>query len=197
MVRKSFFLAVCALVVVSVAAVGQLPQEADHDELRGMLKAATTALNARQVDALAPLMAREFVITTVDGQTFRDLAGFKAYIDQLYGAKVEAITFRPEAAELTQFLGAEAGVSWGKSSDTYKFKDGDSRTMISHWTATVQKQEGRWKLASLHISANILDNPVVDATKRYIWIYAGVALLVGLLLGYVLRALTARRHTAA
>ena len=191
--RKAFFAVVCASLALSAGVLAQPAPEADHEELRAMLRTATQALNARQVDALAPMMARQFVITTVDGRTFRDLAGFKSYIDQLYGSEVESIDFRPEAAELTQFLGAEAGLSWGKSTDTYKFKDGDSRTMTSHWTATVKKEDARWKLDSLHISANILDNPVVDATKRYVWTAAGIALLIGLVLGFVLRAITTRR----
>jgi len=185
----------CVLVLLTLAPTlfAQSPQDADHEELRGMMRAATQALNARQVDALAPLMARRFVITTVDGRTFRDLASFKTYIDQLYGSKVRSIEFRPEAAELTEFADADTGLSWGKSTDTYTFNDGDSRTMTSHWTAVVQKQDGRWKLAALHISANILDNPVVEAAKRYAWMAAGAGLLAGLILGFALRAITTRR----
>lgn len=167
-------------------------EEADHEELRAMMRSATQALNAHQIDALAPLMAREFVITTVDGQVFRNLAQFKAYIDGLYGTEVQKIEFRPEAAELTKFISADTGLSWGKSTDTYTFKNGKARTMISHWTATVQRQDGHWKLASLHISANVLDNPVIEAAKRYAWMAAGAALLVGLILGFVLRGLTRR-----
>jgi uncharacterized protein (TIGR02246 family) len=192
--RKSFLFAVLVvLVILAPGLIAQTPGEADHEELRGMMRAATQALNARQVDALAPLMARQFIITTVDGQTFHDLPGFKAYIDQLYGARVREIRFRPEAAELTRFLDADTGLSWGRSTDTYTFRDGDSRTMTSHWTAVVQKQDGRWKLAALHISANVLDNPVLEAAKHYAWIMAGAALLIGLILGFIVRAVTARR----
>jgi len=180
----------------ATALIASPQEEADHEELRGMMRAATQALNAHQIDALAPLMARDFVITTVDGQTFRNLAQFKAYIDGLYGTRVQKIEFRPEAAELTKFISADTGLSWGKSTDTYTFKDGDTRTMISHWTATVQRQDGRWKLASLHISANLLDNPVIEAVKRYVWIAAAVALLAGLILGFVLRGFVTRRPAA-
>ncbi len=182
--------------LLAFALSAQAPPEerhADHEELRALLRTGTQALNARQVDALAPLFARQFVITTVDGRTFRDLAGFKSYIDQLYGTQVEKIEFRPEAAELTQFVGADTGLSWGKSDDTYTFKDGDVRTMTSRWTATLTREDGRWKVAALHISANILDNPVVDATKRWIWIAAAIALVIGLIFGFLFRTVTTRR----
>ncbi len=177
----------------ATALVASPQEEADHEELRAMMRTATQALNAHQIDALAPLMARDFVITTVDGQVFRNLAQFKGYIDGLYGTQVQKIEFRPEAAELTKFISADTGLSWGKSTDTYTFKNGNARTMTSHWTATVQRQDGHWKLASLHISANVLDNPVIEAAKRYAWMAAGAALVVGLILGFVLRGITTRR----
>lgn len=195
--RKGLLLPVSLVLALAPALLGQPSQEADHEELRAMMRAATQALNSRQIDALAPLMARQFVITTVDGRTFRDLAGFKAYIDELYGAKVQSIEFRPEAAELTQFIGPDTGLSWGKSTDTYTFKDGDKRTMTSHWTAVVQRQDGRWKLAALHISVNVLDNPVVESVKRYGWMAAAgaflIGLIVGLIVGFLLRGATSRR----
>ena len=183
--RKGFLLAVSLVLSLAPALVGQPSQEADHEELRAMMRTVTQALNARQIDALAPLMARQFVITTVDGRTFRDLAGFKAYIDELYGTKVQSIEFHPEAAELTQFIGPDAGLSWGKSTDIYTFKDGDKRTMTSHWTAVVQRQDGRWKIAALHISVNVLDNPVVESIKRYSRLAAAGALVIGLLVGLI------------
>lgn len=181
------------LLALTLSAQAPDPRAADHEELRALLRNGTQALNARQIDALAPLFARQFIITTVDGRTFRDLAGFKSYIDELYGTRVEKIEFHPEAAELTQFVGADTGLSWGKSDDTYTFKGGDVRTMTSHWTATVTREDGRWKVAALHMSANILDNPVIAEAKKYVWIAAAVAFLLGLILGFALRALTARR----
>src|SRR5260221_3409090 len=159
---KLRFLVVLVVVGLSPALWGQASQQADHEELRAMMRAATQALNARQVEALAPLMTRQFVITAVDGRTFRDLAGFKAYIDQLYGTKVQSIQFRPEAAELTQFIGPDTGISRGTSTDTYTFKGGDTRTMTSHSTATLPRQDGHWKLSALHISATLLVNPSAE-----------------------------------
>lgn len=194
---KARFLTALVVLGLSPALWGQASREADHEELRAMMRAATQALNARQVEALAPLMARQFVITAVDGRTFRDLAGFKAYLDQLYGTKVQSIQFHPEAAELTQFIGPDTGISWGTSTDTYKFKDGDTPTMTSYWTATVQRQDGHWKLAALHISANLLDNPVVNEAKRTIWKAAAAAAVAGLILGFILCALFKRRPSTA
>lgn len=157
-----------------------------------MLRTATDALNRRDVSALSPLFASRCYITTVDGQTFRDAAGFKAYLDHLYGTSVSKIEFHPVADDLTAFLGSDSGICVGSSNDTYTFKDGSTRSMTSRWTATVHKEDGKWKLVGLHTSANILDNPVVDATKTKGYAVSSAALIVGAIAGFALRAATKR-----
>jgi ketosteroid isomerase-like protein len=173
-------------------AVSTEERHADHEELRGMLKTATEALNARNVDALAPLMASRCYITTVDGHVLNDLAGFRGYIDQVYGTKIQKIEFHPVADELTMFLGSDAGVCRGSSTDVYTFKDGDIRTMTSRWTATVHKEGGHWKLVALHTGASILDNPVLAAVRKHAYTIATIALIAGIILGYLIRMMVKR-----
>jgi ketosteroid isomerase-like protein len=167
-------------------------RHADHEELRAMMRTATAALNSRDFTQLSALVSPHCYITTVDGQVFNDLNGFKSYLDKLFASRVTKIDFHPEADELTLFLDADTGLSRGASTDTYHFKDGDTRVMKSRWTATVHREGGKWKLASLHISANVLDNPVVAATKKFAWSVAAAALILGLLLGFLLRGLIRR-----
>jgi hypothetical protein len=98
---------------------------------------------------------------------------------------------RPEADDLTTFLDEDSGVVYGTSNDHYTFSHGDVREMSTRWTAVVQKDGETWKLVSVHFSANLLDNPVIDAAKnaaRRMTIIAGIAgLLAGLVIGFVLR----------
>jgi hypothetical protein len=55
--------------------------------------------------------------------------------------------------------------------------------MTSRWTATLVKENGHWLLASYHVSANLLDNPLINAAKSGLYLAAGVALAAGLVLG--------------
>ena len=175
--------------LIGAAAMGQEARHADHEALRAMLRTATAALNGRNFAALAPMLTADCYVTTVDGKAFRGPAAFRSYLDQLYGSKVKSITFRPVADDLTTFYGEDAGVCAGSSNDTYTFGDGDSRTMSSRRTAAVHKENGVWKVAALHMSANVLDNPVVQATRQRAITYVVAALIAGLIVGFVLRML--------
>jgi uncharacterized protein (TIGR02246 family) len=175
--------------LIGAAAVGQEARHADHEALRAMLRTATAALNNRNFAALAPMFTADCSITTVDGKAIRGPAAFRSYLDQLYASRVKSIAFHPVADDLTTFYGEDAGVCAGASSDTYTFRDGDSRTMSSRWTAAVHKEGGVWKVAALHMSANVLDNPVVQATRQRAITYAVAALIAGLIVGFILRML--------
>jgi ketosteroid isomerase-like protein len=187
LVLCSFFASLLAAQAPSAATPPVEERHADHEELRAMLRTATDALNRRDANALTPLFGARCYITTVDGQTFRDAAGFKSYLDHLYGSSVSKIEFHPVADDLTTFLDSDSGICVGSSNDTYTFKDGSNRAMTSRWTAMVHKEAGKWKLVGLHTSANILDNPVVDATKKKGYAVSGAAIVIGAIAGYALR----------
>ena len=183
-------LSLLCLMTLSLAAFARAEdREADHNELRAMLRTATEAMNAGDFDALRPLFYDKFSITTVDQQLFTSLDDFKAYYEGLLkggNARLKSIAFRPEADALTEFVGDNVGLSHGTSTDTYTFADGDVRTMTSRWTATVYKDSGRWKIINLHIGANLLDNPVTAAAKGYVRKAAITAAVGGLLVGFII-----------
>lgn len=77
------------------------------------------------------------------------------------------------------------------SDGRYTFKDGDVRQMKSRWSAVVQKDGDTWKLASVHFSTNLLDNPVLDAARKAVQktalIAGAIGIAVGLAIGFLLR----------
>ncbi|HST19765.1 MAG TPA: hypothetical protein VLR90_01500 [Blastocatellia bacterium] len=187
-------LLLCFIMALVAASARAEDRQQDHDELRQMLKTATDAMNSKNLDALAPLFYNKFSITTVDQKLFTNLADFKAYYEGLYGgdnAPLKTIMFKPEADALTEFIGDNIGLSHGTSTDTYTFSDGDTRVMTSRWTATVFKDNGKWKILNLHIGADLLANPVVSTLKSYVYkagIGAGLGgLIVGFAVAWILR----------
>lgn len=163
-------------------------RHADHEALRAMLKDAAAALNARDVDALAPLFRKKFSAVTVDQRRYTSLPELKAYFDGLFTgdkALLKGAQFNPQADDLTEFVAPNVGVAHGTSVDTYNFSDGDTRAMTSRWSAVVVKEGRKWKLASLHVAAPLMENPYVDALKAALFKAAAVGALIGLALGFL------------
>lgn len=192
---KRVLLCLSALLVAAGALAEERQQ--DHEELRAMLKTATEAMTSKNLDALAPLFYSKFSITTVDQKVFTNLTDFKAYYESLYNterAPLKSIVFKPEADALTEFVGENIGLSHGTSTDTYTFSDGDTRVMTSRWTATVFKENGKWKILNLHIGVSLLDNPVVSSLKSYVYktgIGAGIG---GLIVGFAVAWFAKRKR---
>ncbi len=179
------------LCLLALPALAQ-EREADHEALRAILQQGAQALNTRNFDAIPPLLHPQFTIITVDNRKFTTLDAFKAYWNGLFEGEdpvLERIEARPVADALTEFVGDDVGVAHGTSDDVYHFLDGDVRSMPTRWTAVVARDAGVWKLVKLHFSANVLDNPVLDATRDgALRITAAVGaglLVVGLVAGFL------------
>lgn len=180
--------ALALLLFAAPALAGE--RDADHAALRDLLKATAEAMNTANLDALdSHVMSDGFEVTTVDHKHFTAFKDFKAYwMGMVKGPKaiVKSVKVAPEADQLTEFLAPNVGVCSGHSTDTFTFTDGDVRTMKTRWTAVVKKDGGRWKIARVHFSANMLDNPVLAAVKSG-WIN-GIA-IGGVILAFLIGAI--------
>jgi hypothetical protein len=56
----------------------------------------------------------------------------------------------------------------------------------SNWTTTLAKINGEWKVVSLHLSANVFNNVLLDDAKKALTYTAGGGLLAGALIGWFL-----------
>ena len=192
---KMVFVALTILTVgLPIPASAQEERSQDHDQLRAMLKLGAEALTTRQLNAIAPYLHPEFTMVTVDNRKLKGASELQQYWDELFNGEaplLKAMEARPEADQPTTFLDDNSGVVYGKSNDRYTFMDGDVREMTSRWSAVVQKDAGTWKLVSVHFSANLLDNPVIDVAKdtarRMMIIIGVVGLVAGLAIGFLLR----------
>jgi hypothetical protein len=138
-------------------------------------------------------------VITVDNQKLVGLDAVKKYYAALFdgpNALLTKMEVKPVADEITQFLGETTGVVYGVSEDTYQFKDGETRTMNTRWSATVAREGDAWKLVNAHLSSNLLDNPMIDAAKAQAQKFAGIAGVIGLVVGALLMMLLRRRPKA-
>jgi ketosteroid isomerase-like protein len=193
-------LSAIVLMLVCGFSIAQSPapeeRKQDHEALRSLLAKSAEALTTRNLDLLTPLTAPGFTVITVDNQKLVGLDAFKKYYSGLFEgptAKLSKLEAKPAADDLTRFLGENVGVANGASEDVYHFKDGDVRVMKSRWSAVMQKDGDTWKLANVHFSANLADNPVLTGVKAYAMKLAAGGAAGGLLVGILLMLLLRRK----
>ena len=179
-----------AIIASSLLAIPAAAQEeeraADHEELRALRDAFAGALNQQDFEALKGLVTEDLSFTSISNETLNGAAELEAYWTKLFDGEESVMTglaVAPKADALTKFLGDDVGIARGSSQDTYQFRKVGDRKMTSRWTAVVRKVDGKWKVSAVHMSGNVLDNPVLDATKSVGLIKMIVAGVVGLLLG--------------
>jgi len=165
------------------------PRERDHAQLRALLGSATEAVNRGDEQALGRLLAPGFVITFADQTRVTGPAALKEYLHRLLragDAPLKAILLQPVADAPTQFIGADTGVAFGSSTDTFTLADGSEMTLDSLWTATVVRDAGEWKIRAFHAGVDMLDNPIMDTAGQLGWFMGGGGLLAGLAGGWLL-----------
>lgn len=169
--------------------------EADHQALRALLKAATEALNRLDAQGLRRLLADGFVVTLADQTLITDSDQLQAYFDRYFGADespIKAAEFAPRASRPTLAIDRNTGLAHGLSTDRYRLADDTPLTLQSRWTATVVRRHGDWLIQSFHAGVDMTDNAVLDAVREraYGWTAGGLA--GGLLVGAVLVLLVGR-----
>jgi hypothetical protein len=172
--------AVAVLVVGSVDPAGA-QRERDHDQLRALARTVKEAVNANRLDDLLPLLAKGFSITMVDQTLVTQPGQIKEYFRRYFEAPdavLKSVRIEPEADVLTEFLDETTGVNHGTSTDTYTLRSGRQVVFRTRWSGTFRKYDDQWKIVSLHVGTNFLDNPLLQAAEatRYLWGAGGLVL---------------------
>lgn len=188
---KRLVLAV-ALLFSTPMLFAQETDEAIHNELRTLLNGIEEAVNSESYGDLAQYFHDSVHITTINQEVISSNAEIEAYFDSWFGEGNYLKTLRMEldADALTEFYADKTfGVVRGSGVEDYVLSDERFFPMKTRWTATVSRDEaGKWKILTLHIGTNFLDNPILDmvegSVKTVAAIAGGVGLLLGLLLGF-------------
>ncbi len=98
----------------------------------------------------------------------------------------------PTPDDLTILHGGDTAIAFGSSVPHYKY-GGMEFDLDNRWTATLVKEDGQWKLAAYHVSANVLDNSILQLARRSLYWVGGGGLLAGLLLGLLVGRFARRK----
>ena len=143
--------------------------EADHQQLRELLKIARQAVNNDQPALLEEHLHPDYVITVMNQQVVtKDMTLEQLFHDWFKkpDAILKGLQIQPEATIKTNIYGDSFGVCYGTSADTYELSDGRKFTFDSKWTATLIKDDGQWKLLALHVGVDPISNPLIDGYRK-------------------------------
>ena len=154
---------------------------ADHQELRALRETIAKAVNTDNLDLMGPILHEPVSMTMVDLTVVTNLQEFKAYFQKMFhaeGAPLKSVHIDLDADMETVFVGENMGINRGNATDSYVLKDGRNLTFHSRWTGTFIKDGGKWKILTLQLGVNFLDNPVLSGAEksRYLWGAGGIAL---------------------
>lgn len=161
--------------------------EAVHNELRALRDGLMAAVNKGDIDRELTFLDTRVVLTAPNNQVSRGHDGVRAYWAKMTtgpGRVVESFHCEVTVDDLTTLYGGDTGVAFGSANQHYKLTSGLKLDVTTRWTATLVKENGRWLIASLHVSASLFDNPLLSAAKQTAWWAGGIALLAGLLIGW-------------
>jgi ketosteroid isomerase-like protein len=187
----------CVLSVVAADAQSQTPPpsppSADtlHNELRALRDRAVAAVNKRDADSLMQVLDPNITFTAMNNDVVHGLDQAKAYYQRMLvgpGRIVEEMSLTVVPDDLTGlYENGTVGISAGSSVAHFKLATGTEFDVPLRWTATLHRSNDKWSILSLHYSANMFDNPILDALKSSIkWIALGtgfISILVGFFVG--------------
>lgn len=160
-------------------------EEEIHAQLRTLRDDVTKAIIEGDPDGQVARVHDNVVVTWQNNQVVRTADGLKKFLGEMNsgGTRVfQGYTVPPTADELAILHGDDTAIAFGKSTPHYKYM-GMEFDLDNRWTATLVKDGDQWKIAAYHVSANVMDNPVLNIAKRSVYWAVGGGLLVGLVVG--------------
>lgn len=187
------FMAVASLAVAEPDA----DRAADHVALRALAAQVTEAINRQDIELLKEHFTTPFAFTTSEQETLTDAANLEVYYRRLFldeGAPFVSLRMQAHPSMLTRFIAEDVGYCFGTAEEEYVLKYGRRTVLTSHWTATVVREAGEWKVAAVHVGVNFLENPVLERVMGGARRVASIAGVAGLAFGVVATLLFRRKR---
>lgn len=160
----------------------------DRQALRVLLDRIEKATASLDIDAATALMTPDVTVTWQNAEVSKGHEQVRAYHARMIkGANpiVKGYSVKATLGSPAVFYG-DTAIAWGTTVETYELSDGLKFTLNANWSTTAVKKDGEWKIAALHFSTNLFDNPLLKNAERLLWIAGLVGLMAGLLAAWLL-----------
>lgn len=181
-------LLICLWSATGASELASADEETDRETLRTMLTTVEQAINERNINDVLDYFLPQSVVVFQNKTVLRGPDDLNKFFEKMLGSSNSVLTDVSSKATIgapASFYGPDTAVANGTLIDLYTFRGGSTMQLESAWTTTVVRLDDRWRIASLHFSADVFDNPIIDNTKRFILWAAIGGLLTGLVLTWV------------
>jgi hypothetical protein len=166
------------------------PYAKDREQLVAILRDVEASINSQSLEGMVGRMDANATVVWANAEVSRGPEEILAYYDRMVGGKGRILTKYMTKASLSgpaRFLGdGTVAIADGSMEDEFFPILRGPFKLSSRWTTTIAKLDGEWKVVSLHLSANVFNNVLLDEAKRAL-LYAGAAgLAVGALAGWAI-----------
>lgn len=173
------------------APAGMTPEEAAaHNALRALRDRLVAAVNAKDPDAILADLDDDILFTAMNNEVVHGKDEARAYYAKmLVGSQriVKDMSLTVEVDDLSILMAdGEVAMAAGSSVANFDMMVGDSFQVPLRWTATLRNTDKGWKVAAIHFSANMFDNPLMSGFQTFAYALAGGLGLLGLLLGWLI-----------
>jgi ketosteroid isomerase-like protein len=199
----SLFFVATVLLALPVAAQSTAPPldraqlEALHTELRAVKNRLVQAVNNKNSAALVAELTPNVAFTAINNDTVIGIDKVKIYYDKMLGGSsrfLNDFSITAESDDLSRLYAENRiAIATGRADAMLDLMAGSRMkyTVPLRWTATLSQSSGQWKLAAIHFSADLSDNPYLTALSSFWkWAAAGIGTLglaAGFLLGWMRR----------
>ncbi len=191
-------IALFALSILSLSSVAQEPDHEIHEELRTLLQGMENAVNEQRYNDLSPYFHQNLRVTTINQEIISSRDEIGAYFDRWFGpgGYLKTVEMKLTADDLTELYADKTiGIVRGSGQENYVLSDSRDYEMLTRWTATViRDDDGKWRILSLHIGTNFLDNPILDEAENSLMYFAIGGFFIGIIVMLVFNILRGRKE---
>ena len=181
------FVTALLLCIFSIACHAQ--EDPAHNELRAMRDGLLAGMNSGDIESQLAYLHPNVVVTWHNAEVSRGRDGVRNYLERMLKGPskvVEKYGAELKVDELRIIYGGDTAIAFGSAQEHFTLAGGRHFDLTARWTATMVKEGGKWLVASLHVSDNIFDNPLLNAATRALGWIGGAALIAGAFLGWIL-----------
>lgn len=173
-----------------------------HDELRAVMIGLQAALDAKDIEKVKPYLDKNVNVVLQNAEVADGIEAVEALYKRLFIGNSAVLNLKKYSAKAQADALSEiyenTAVVYGTITDSLSFSDwrGDIQ-ITSRWTATLLREDSKWKIISLQLGANMFDNPLLNAAKKSVKYFGLGGLLVGLTIGFFMARIFLKKKLSA